>query len=124
MQIQTPGATSKAVWRRLEDYTLQLYSENDNSGTYVTVCDVAGRGILVSVGWAGEDDAQLKITVKITIDGGTAVEKQLSRIGGTPAGVTQGCPTLFAGFASSCKVEMKMAGAGSDVKYWASVLEE
>jgi hypothetical protein len=119
MQIQTPGATAKSVWRRLEDYTLQIYSEDDNNDVYVTVCNITGRGILVSIG-CNKANANYDIYVKITIDGGTPVEKIWIKAGAHPYGRSQ---TLMAGFDTSCKVEMK----GSDIitaRFLAVTLEE
>ena len=105
------------LWRQLEGYTPELHTYDDNGATYVTLCDITGRGILVSIGWEGDNNTA--ITAKITIDG-SAQEKQITHTGAGLA--SQGIPIWF-GFKTDCKVEMKGAGA-LQVQYQAVTLTE
>jgi hypothetical protein len=119
MQIQTPGATSKAVWRRLEDYKTNIYSEMDNNDVYVEVCNITGRGILVSAG-CHKDNSNAAIYVKLTIDGGTPLEHVIPR---AEADFLHFSMVFMSGFATSCKVEMKGSAAFSG-RYWVVTQEE
>ena len=111
---------AQAVLRQLENYNPQLYSAGDNETTYVTICDIIGRGILTTISANGDGSSDAKVTVKITIDAGTPIEEIIGKI---PSAGGNLLVVLLGGFDTSCKVEMKI-DASSVIQFNVATLEE
>lgn len=96
-------------WRALEGYTMQIAHADDDTANFVTVCNVSGRGFLVSIGASGDGSNDVEVNAKITIDG-TVIEadETIAKLSSTGSGISHAC---FQGFDTSCKVEMKIDAA-------------
>ena len=106
----------EGIRRKYEAYTWTPLEVDDNDTTYVTVCDISGRGILTEVAAEGDKST----TLRLTIDGGApTVVPDMLNLKGAGAQTMQ----VFKGFASALKVEMKLGAAGA-VTYRVSVLVE
>lgn len=117
MNLNPKQLLARDVWRRLEDYSLGFYSELDNDATYVEVCNITGRGILVSIGATGIGARDL--VIKITVDG-SSVEKTVAANGNNDIGWSL---PMMKGYQTACKVEMKLDAVGA-AYYQAVTLEE
>lgn len=97
------------TFRGLENYTVQIAHADDDTANFVTVCNVSGRGILVSIGASGDGSNDVEVNAKITIDG-TVVEadETIAKLSSTGSGISH---AVLQGFDTSCKVEMKIDAA-------------
>lgn len=96
--------------------TAHFDADASNGTTYVTVQNITGEGILISI----TADGQLnELTVKLTIDGGAAITKLLTRPDDDLRSFSM---AMYQGFATSMKVEMKL-GAARSARYSAYSVE-
>ena len=87
--------------------------------TYEDIVDFSGGGILTGFAVVVGSGTMTNVHVKITIDGGTPIEKDFNLIGGLSLTdlivntvTTEEIHFLSTSFKISCKVEMKNDGAG------------
>jgi hypothetical protein len=109
------------TFRALEQYDLHIGTADDDTLNYVTVLESSGRGILTMIGASGGGSNSVDVFAKVTIDGSILLaETCIGRIqdNGTGFGYA-----IFQGFASSCKVEMRI-DAASVINFNANVLLE
>lgn len=114
--VTGPGASVEGIRRMYELYTPTLSVLPDNDLVFVVVLDITGRGILVSLGAEGDDDNNK--LVKITIDGAVIFDDVMSSQESAGTSIT-----LMQGFATDCKVEMKL-GAAVAGQFWGYALVE
>lgn len=114
--ITAPGAPVTSIRRMFEAYTLTRSNADDNDANFVTVADITGRGILVSIGANNETNGR-NISVQITIDGVTVNQTVVRNL------INSFSDMYFIGFETDCKVEMKLSAAGA-AKYRTAALVE
>ena len=112
-EITGPGVSAEGVRRANEAYTPIYTAVIDNDGTFVTVLDITGRGVLESVGFAV--GGQRGVTMRITIDGVADTEVFPSALTVEATG-TASLRCGF-GFETDCKVEMHLSGAAV-AQFW------
>jgi hypothetical protein len=108
-------------WRSLEGYDMYIGTADDDTLNYVTVAEVAGRGVLTMIGASGGGSNSVDVFAKVTADAvAVLAETCIGRIqdNGTGFGYS-----IFQGFASTCKVEMRI-DAASVINFNAAILLE
>lgn len=90
--------------RSLEGYTPTVATVSSNDATYVTVLNITGRGILMSLG-TYIDVANREIIVKLTLDSVVVIDEVAMLFGGD-AKATSSLNMLMA-FDTTCLLEMK-----------------
>ena len=100
-----PGSTLTGLLRNFENYTPAFDTAVEDASNYVVVQSISGRGIWIGC-WVAIYEAGGSCTLKYEIDGAGAVT--VGTICQTVLGDSSIFIPVFAGFASSLEVSMKM----------------
>ncbi|GAG90588.1 unnamed protein product, partial [marine sediment metagenome] len=95
--------------RALEGYTPTVGIVANNMGTYVTVLDITGRGMLTAFGSNTFRAADSGVEVKLTLDAGVVMDTRLfERVADIES---YEVVRFLLAFDTSCLLEMKMSDA-------------
>lgn len=116
------GARAAAVLMRgWEGYTTTIGAASHNNNVYVTVLNIAGRGVLIGGSIYGFDNTSDTATMKLTIDGGVVFEGVvLSFYANYPAHIVI---PIMAGFTTSCLLQMKFSSTSMIGGYFVGVAQ-